>query len=102
MDSSDLNEDISSMSRDNPTLTSILSAMTAMQKSISETHQMFTELKVEKSLLPHVTPASEEAGTSASDEAITPASEEANPPNSEEGDTPASEEAHTHTHAFAQ
>ena len=94
MDSSDLTEEISSMSRDNPTLTRILSAMTAMQKSISETHQMFTELKAEKSLQPHATPASEEACTSASDEAITPASEEANPPNSEESDTPASEEAH--------
>ena len=72
-----------------------------MQKSISETHQMFTELKAENSLRPYASPASEEACTSASDEAITSASEDVNPPSSEETDTPASEEAHTNKYHCA-
>ena len=92
MDSSDLIEGTSSTSSENPTLASILSAMTAMQKSIAETQQMFTELKAQSS---HATPASEEACTSASEEENTPASEEANTPASEEAHTHVSEETHT-------
>lgn len=67
-----------------------------MQQSMSETHQMFAEFKADNSLRPHATPASQEAGTSASDEANTPASEEAQQMTSEEANTPASEEAKTH------
>lgn len=78
---------------ENQTLLNILSAM---QQSMSETHQMFAEFKADNSLRPHATPASQEAGTSASDEANTPASEEAQQMTSEEANTPASEEAKTH------
>ena len=74
---------------------SLLNLLSAMQKSMSETNKLLTELKEDKgvSASSHATMFSQQSN-SASDEAdTTPASEEARPPASEEAHAHGSDEA---------